>query len=120
VNHLSDSIASPTVTPERQATLDSRVSAELARLRAEEEDVRQQIEAALERENLDRERDLADAHSDASEEAETGSRKATSSDMLRGDLEEVQRKVQRFQERRQLGDFPDIREKQQVLLECYK
>lgn len=59
INHLTSSTSlNPSLT--RQSTLDahiqSRIASELARLREDEAIVRDQIEQALERENLDRER----------------------------------------------------------------
>lgn len=68
ISHLSsNSLAQPTPgqpSLERQYTLDShiqqRIQSELARLRQEEDQVRDQIEQALERENLDRERGTTD------------------------------------------------------------
>ena len=64
ISHLSaNSTATPSSTSpssERQSTLDShiqsRIAAELTRLQQEENHVRQQIEQALEKENLDKER----------------------------------------------------------------
>ena len=50
VNQLSDNLASPDTPPERQSSIDahvrSRIQAELARLREEEEQVKQEIERA--------------------------------------------------------------------------
>ncbi|KIJ47285.1 hypothetical protein M422DRAFT_88327, partial [Sphaerobolus stellatus SS14] len=50
VNHLADANASPETTPAQQSVLDAhvreRIQAEMSRLRAEEEDVRREIELA--------------------------------------------------------------------------
>ncbi|KAJ3514577.1 hypothetical protein NMY22_g14686 [Coprinellus aureogranulatus] len=63
VNQLSDNLETPETTPQRQSVIDAhiraRIQGELERLKKEEEDVRHQIEAALEKENLDRERSMA-------------------------------------------------------------
>jgi len=77
--------------------------------------VREQIERALERENLDRESNITQAS--AGDEEREG--KAASSEILRGDLEEIQTKAQQFHERRQLTDLPEVKEKQEALVECY-
>ncbi|KDQ12245.1 hypothetical protein BOTBODRAFT_34527 [Botryobasidium botryosum FD-172 SS1] len=119
INHLSDSLSSPGTDPARQSTLDEhvreRINSELEHLRHEEQAVREQIERALERENLDRESSIAQAG--ASDDERGG--KPASSDILRGDLEEIQNKAQQFHERRQLTDLPEVKEKQEALVQCY-
>lgn len=135
VNHLEDTnVSSPETSAHRQGTLDAhiqaRIAAELERLRAEEQTVREQIEAALERENLDRETALAtDSESEGDPEATTeggeggeggGNRNLASSVALQAELEEVQRKVERFQKRRQLDEYPDVRDARDAVLQCYQ
>jgi len=126
VNHLADTVASPETSSERQSTLDahvrSRIQAELSRLRQEEEEVKDEIERTLEKENLDRERDMAgeESYSDEVEGEESKVGTVKSSAALKGDLEEVRRKVERFQMRRELGDYPELKEKGEALLSCYK
>ncbi|KAJ7433939.1 hypothetical protein FB451DRAFT_1419344 [Mycena latifolia] len=59
VDALADNAADPHPTPRQQsidAHIRARIQAELTHLRAEEQAVRDQIHAALEKENLDRER----------------------------------------------------------------
>ncbi|ORY79371.1 hypothetical protein BCR35DRAFT_291684 [Leucosporidium creatinivorum] len=61
INHLSSSsLPSSSVPSSRQETLDShiqsRIASELSRLREQEATVREEIERALEKENLDREK----------------------------------------------------------------
>jgi MICOS complex subunit MIC19 len=124
VNHLEDNLSSPGTTPERQNTLDShvraRIQAELARLQTEEAQVRAQIEAALERENLDREKALSgDGESDGNGDNVT-SGNVSSSALLQGDLEEVQKKAERFQARRQLDDHPEVKQARDAVLQCYQ
>ena len=138
VNHLEDTnVSSPETTTHRQGTLDShiraRIAAELERLQAEEQNVREQIEAALERENLDRETVLAtsDSNSDSDsvvvldktddDEGEEGKKKnLASSAALQDELEQVQRKVERFEKRRQLEEYPDVRDARDAVLQCYQ
>jgi len=122
VNHLADNSLSPETSPERQTTLDShvraRIQAELEHLRAEEENVQQQIELALEKENIDREISLAGGDSETSEEVVQGDVK--NSTILLGDLEEIRSKVDRFQARRQLSDYPAVKESGEAVVLCYK
>ena len=141
VNHLEDTnVSSPETTTHRQGTLDShiraRIAAELERLQAEEQNVREQIEAALERENLDRETVLAtsdsNSHSDSDsvvvldktdddEGGDVGKKKnLASSAALQDELEQVQRKVERFEKRRQLEEYPDVRDARDAVLQCYQ
>ncbi|OCH95208.1 hypothetical protein OBBRIDRAFT_816640 [Obba rivulosa] len=121
VNQLADEQASPAIPPERQTTLDAhvraRIDAELARLRAEEEAVRAEIERALEKENLDRERDMA-GEAAAAEGDSAGS--VRSSAALMGDLEEVRQKVERFHQRQEAQDFAEVRTRGEAVASCYK
>lgn len=81
-------------------------------MREEEEQVREQIESALERENLDREKALA-----ASDDEESG---ASSSAILQGDIEQLRQKVERYQHRSQLEDLKEVKSAQETLVQCYK
>jgi altered-inheritance-of-mitochondria protein 13 len=118
VDQLQDNLSSNTTPPERQSSLDShirgRIQAELARLREEEKDVREQIEAALEKENLDKERGMAGE--DDSEAV--GSVKSSAS--LAGDLDEVQKKVERYHAKRSADDYPVVKEQRDALVSCYR
>jgi len=120
VNHLSDQLASSDIPPERQSTLDahirSRIQSELARLREEEESVKAEIQHALEKENLDREREMA-GEEDEGEAGVTGSVK--SSTALMGDLEEVRQKVEKYHTR-QLDGLSAVQEKVDAVVACYK
>jgi altered-inheritance-of-mitochondria protein 13 len=113
---LQESAGSPGTSPERQSTLDAhiraRINAELGRLREEEKLVQEQIEAALEKENLSREREGPDR-----DEAEGG---ATNSLSIQGALEEVQRKVDRFHAKRDISGYLSVNESSQKLIECYR
>jgi altered-inheritance-of-mitochondria protein 13 len=120
VNHLSDRSMSADTSPERQSTLDAhvraRIQAELQHLRAEEEIVQKEIELALERENIDRE--MSSAGGEPSDEVAEGD--AKNSTTLMGDLEEIRTKVDRFQARRQLSDYPAVKESGEAVVLCYK
>jgi altered-inheritance-of-mitochondria protein 13 len=113
VDTLADNAASPSPSPARQNSIDAqiraRIQAELEHLRAEEQAVRDQIHAALEKENLDRERAMA---------GDPGSVKT--SPALLADLEEVRAKVDRFHARKDLSDYPALREDSDALVACYK
>jgi altered-inheritance-of-mitochondria protein 13 len=120
VNDLSDRLDSSSPSPERQATLDghirARIASELAHLREEEAGVRAEIEQALEKENLDREREMAGAE----EGGEEGAGNVRSSAALMGDLEEVRSKVEKYQARRELTEFPEVKRNGEAVVECYK
>ncbi|KAG9003930.1 hypothetical protein FRB94_002775 [Tulasnella sp. JGI-2019a] len=119
VNHLSDNLASPQTDPARQSTLDahvrSRIQAELTRLQAEESQVRQEIEQALEKENLDREVNLVGSKGTDGEESAP-----TSSAALKADLEHVQQRAERFLARKRLEDLPEVKLTQEALIQCYR
>jgi altered-inheritance-of-mitochondria protein 13 len=108
---------SPDTSPERQSTLDAhvraRIQAELQHLRAEEESVQKEIELALERENIDRE--MSSAEGEPSDEGDV-----KNSMTLMGDLEEIRTKVDRFQTRRQLSDYPAVKESGEAVVLCYR
>jgi len=88
-------------------------------LKEEEEDVRHEIELALERENLDRERSMAGEASTAEEgEAATGG--VRSSAVLLEDLEEVREKVDRFKVKQELVEHPELKVKSEAVVECYR
>ena len=116
IDHLQESTGSPGPSPERQSTLDAhiraRINAELGRLREEERVVREQIEAALEKENLNKERTGTDG-----DEAEVG---VNSSSSVQGALEEVQKRVNRFHAKRDLRGYLLVSESSQKLIECYR
>ncbi|KAJ7694080.1 hypothetical protein B0H17DRAFT_1159168 [Mycena rosella] len=113
VDHLADNVASPEPSPARQGSIDAqiraRIQAELQHLRAEEQSVRDQIHAALEKENLDRERAMA---------GDPDSIKTSAS--LLADLDGVRAKVDRFHARRDLTEYPALREHSDALVACYK
>ncbi|KAI0693884.1 hypothetical protein BC835DRAFT_1047823 [Cytidiella melzeri] len=118
VNHLTDNAASPIPSPERQSTIDaqirSRIQAELEHLRQQEEEVKEAIERALEKENLDRETAMAGQE----EGSEAGS--VRNSAVLLGDLEELRTKVERFHSRQALSEFPEVQAASEAVVSCYK
>ncbi|KIK81615.1 hypothetical protein PAXRUDRAFT_832721 [Paxillus rubicundulus Ve08.2h10] len=116
VDHLSDRLASPETTFERQATIDARIRAqiqsELKALRNEEENVQREIQRALEKENLDREiGGVGDGN------VYTDIKNSSS---LIGDLEEIRAKVDRFQTRNELDDLRSVKETGEAVALCYR
>jgi len=121
VNHLSDHLASPETTPQRQSTLDahirSRIQTEISRLREEEQHVKGEIERALEKENLDRERGMVE---DETEDEESGVGHAKSATVLLGDLEELRRQVERFHAKKDDVEFVTAQTRSNAVVQCYK
>jgi altered-inheritance-of-mitochondria protein 13 len=114
-----DQDASTEPSPERQAILDAhiraRIQSELETLLEQEEVVRREIELTLEKENLDRESSSGEEEGDGST---LGDVKASVA--LLGDLEEIRRKVERFQSRQEQSDSVAARESEAALASCYK
>jgi len=116
INHLSDIPSGGSNTApssQRQATLDShiksRIASELARLKSEEDQVIQQVEAALEKENLDKE---------LSSEQEAG--QSVSSVVLERDVEEITKRVERNRAKRTELEGGQVGESKSRLLVCLK
>ncbi|KAF7984084.1 hypothetical protein HWV62_17652 [Athelia sp. TMB] len=123
VNHLSDHLASPETTPDRQTTLDAhiraRIQADLQHLQEQEAIVRQEIEVALEKENLEKEKSMAgEASGEEGEEGTSGTVK--SSNALMGDLEEIRSKVDRYHSRHELQGIQAVKEKGEAVASCYR
>ncbi|KAH9967922.1 hypothetical protein BC827DRAFT_456755 [Russula dissimulans] len=135
---LSDTSLSPKVSPARHTILDqtvrAKISAEAARLRGQPPSddasnnnkgddgvdiVRREIEAALERENLDRERAMAGDSPSSSSDASTHGDVKNSTALL-GDLEQVRQKVDRYRVRASLTDHPEVKEAREAVLSCYQ
>jgi altered-inheritance-of-mitochondria protein 13 len=89
----------------------------LQNLRKEEEHVRQEIEQALEKENLDRERDMAGEATEGDGSVIGGVKSGAA---LMGDLQEIHKKVDRFQSRTDLRDFPGVKVTGEEVTSCYK
>ena len=71
----------------------------------------------MEKENLDRERPMA---GDASEGDGSGTGDVKSSTVLRGDLEEVRGKISKYQSRKELTDYPEVKSCGDAVAECYR
>ncbi|TCD60269.1 hypothetical protein EIP91_010448 [Steccherinum ochraceum] len=123
VNQLADNSSSSAPSPARQSTLDShirsRIQDELSRLRQEEETIKHEIELALEKENLDKERQLAGEDSQ-SEDDTVSAGGVKSSATLIGDLEDLQHKVDRYQKRRDDSDVSEVQTRSQAVVDCYR
>lgn len=121
VNQLSNRLESPETSPERQTVLDAHIRArihdELEHLRTEEEHVQSEIERALEKENLDRERAMA---GDASEGDGNAAGEVRSSAVLQGDLEEIREKISKYQTRKELTEYPEVKSHGDAVVECYR
>ncbi|KAG6878771.1 hypothetical protein C0993_008070 [Termitomyces sp. T159_Od127] len=117
VNQLSDRLESSETSLERQSSLDShirsRIQSEIESLRQEEDRIRQEIELALEKENLDREKG-------PSEEGSEGTGRIPSSVELMGDLEEIRTKVDRYHSRKDLNEFPEVKSAANDVVSCYR
>jgi len=122
VNHLSDELSTPDPNPNRQTILDdhvrSRIHAEMARLREEEAGVRAEIEHALERENIDRERTSAVPEQDSDSVATDGAVRTSLS--LREDVRQVQQKIERLQKLKEMDDVLEVKATSEMLVECYR
>lgn len=105
VNQLEHSEASET-TPERQSILDSHIRArikdEIELLKKNEEDIRWEIELALEKENLDHEKSL--------------SGEGANSSILLGDVDEMRVRIDKYDSRRKSVEV----EVGDAVVECYK
>ena len=143
---LSDTSLSPEVSPTRHTILDqnvrSKISAEAARLRGHSHSsnnnnnnassgegsvdiVQREIEAALERENLDRERGMAGAggaggEAEAAESGSSSHGDIKNSTALLGDLEEIRQKVEKYRERASLADHSSVKEAREAVASCYQ
>lgn len=86
-------------------------------MREEEEQVKTEIEHALEKQNLDRERAMAGEESEAENDGVGG---VKSSAAILGDLEEVRRKVEKYHARHNLEGLPEVQAKAEAVASCYK
>lgn len=123
VNQLADNSSSSAPSPARQSTLDShirsRIQDELSRLRQEEEAIKHEIELALEKENLDKERQLAGEDSQSEEDTASAGGVKSSATLI-GDLEDLQHKVDRYQKRRDDSDVSEVQTRSQAVVDCYR
>jgi len=122
--HLSSSLAETTPTPEREETLDSHVRArireEVAGLRAQEAEVQNEIARALAKENLRTEARIATQGGDGDGENGAGGAVVASSASLREDVEEVRRRVEKFQKRREELGVLGAESARAEVVTCYR
>ncbi|PFH47679.1 hypothetical protein AMATHDRAFT_77087 [Amanita thiersii Skay4041] len=120
VNQLSDRLESSDVPSERHSSLDahirSRIQAELDHLRKEEEQVRQEIESALQAENMDRERAMAGS---ASSEQEDTAGNIASSPALFGDIERIRSAIDHYTHK-QLSAASEMENVTKAVVSCYR
>ena len=121
VNHLADVSASSEPSSARQSTLDehirSRIQSEIQRLRQEEEDVRNEIQTALEKEVLALD---GDTHRNRVTTEEEDSGAPLNSIVLLGDIEEVKQKVDKYHSRASSESLESIKDAANSLVSCYK
>lgn len=110
----------------------AKIGAEAARLRGRTDGddnhddisdgdiVRREIEAALERENLDRERGMAGDAAAAAADADGAHGDVKNSTVLLGDLEEIRQKVDRYRVRASLADHLGVKEAREAVASCYQ
>ncbi|KAI1790693.1 hypothetical protein LXA43DRAFT_1014579 [Ganoderma leucocontextum] len=122
VHQLVDHQTSPDTPHDRQLTIDAhiraRIQSELSHLHQEEERVREEIERALEKENLDRERRMAGEDSASEEAGPAGSVKSSAA--LMGDLEELRQKVEKYHARQNSEELSAVRTKGEEVVLCYQ
>lgn len=109
VNQLSDTLDASETTPERQLILDSHIRArirdEIELLKKDKEDVRWEIERALEKENLDREKSMASEGDGAN------------SSILLGDMDEIRVRIDKYTSRRKGVEVEAVGD---AVVQCYK
>ena len=109
VNQLSDRLEASETTPERQSILDSHIRArirdELEHLKKDEDDVRDKIQRALEKENLDREKSMASEGDGAN------------SSILLGNIDEIRIRIDKYSSRKQDVDVDAVGD---AVIECYQ
>lgn len=57
---------------------------------------------------------------DASEKDGDGSGDIKSSTALQGDLEEIRQKVSKYQSRKELTEYPEVKSSGDAVVECYR
>ncbi|KAH9483809.1 hypothetical protein JR316_0003287 [Psilocybe cubensis] len=124
VNQLADRLDAPETTPERQSILDAHIRArirdELEHLKRDEAAVRQEIEQALEKENLDRETSMAGEASSPEGESESTTGSIKNSAALFGDLEEVKAKIDKYQANKKSTEYPEVEANGAAVADCYR
>lgn len=124
INHLSSqSLPSSSVPASRQQALDAhiqqRIAAELQQLRQQEHQVRQEIERALERENLDRERGASASSAPGQEEGKTAPLSHSAS--LLKDLEQLEKRASGLKkERAETAEWKAVDVGKEALERCFR
>ncbi|KAH8829710.1 hypothetical protein DL96DRAFT_1599254 [Flagelloscypha sp. PMI_526] len=109
IDSLANQLADPHTSPERQSALDQSVrdsiQAQLDTLRRSEAEIRLQLAAALEKENLDREK------------AADGS---VNSHLVLGDIDDLRSKIDKYKERKSLSHLPQVKTDAEELTKCFQ
>ncbi|KAG6850483.1 hypothetical protein H0H93_012904 [Arthromyces matolae] len=113
VDQLSDRLESSGTPVNQQSILDahvrSRIQDEIENLKLQEETIRQEIDLVLQEESLGGEKVVS---------KEEG--RIPSSIELFGDLEEIRSKVDRYQSRKDLDKFPEVKAAGEAVASCYR
>ncbi|POY72593.1 hypothetical protein BMF94_4420 [Rhodotorula taiwanensis] len=124
INHLSSqSTPSSTVPASRQQALDAhiqqRIASELQQLRQQEQQVREEIERALEKENLDRER--GSSSSNGGDEASADKPALSHSASLLQDLEQLEKRASGLKkERAETNEWKAVDSGKEALERCFR
>lgn len=129
INHLSSqslpsSSSSSSVPASRQQALDAhiqqRIAAELQQLRQQEQQVRQEIERALERENLDRERGASPGSGAGGQEEGKPAALSHSASLLK-DLEQLEKRASGLKkERAETAEWKAVDVGKEALERCFR
>ncbi|BGP54195.1 hypothetical protein JCM8202v2_001772 [Rhodotorula sphaerocarpa] len=117
--------SSSAVPASRQQALDvhiqQRIAAELAQLRQQEQQVREEIERALERENLDRERNANAAAPQDGAEADGANKGLSHSASLFKDLERLEKRALGLKrERAETDEWKSVDTGKEALARCFR
>ena len=115
INELDDSLNNNDkdnkVDYNRQISLDdqirNRINSELNRLRSEEYSVRDQIEKAIQSENLSKELSNVDNSN------------ILSTQSVKANIDQIKSKVDRHHKKRDLNEWPEIKNSQNDLIKCF-
>ncbi|KDN40436.1 hypothetical protein K437DRAFT_258662 [Tilletiaria anomala UBC 951] len=106
----SPSLLSATRQTQLDASIQSRIKSELSRLKKQENEVRKQIELALEKENLDNEKKLG----------EKGAQ-GRSAVLLQQQLDEISQKIEKHNKTREkVENTPGVKQAREEVTKCYR
>ncbi|CED82569.1 Protein of unknown function DUF1690 [Phaffia rhodozyma] len=109
IAQLSDPSTAASPSQARQSSIDEHIrqklESSLQSLKAQEASLNAQLHAELQASNL------------STEKSASGS--GTSSEILRRDIEEIREKVERFEKKRSLSDWPEINQTKENIKQCY-